>query len=279
MGQQFFGRILELQIGKAGEEGLRWRQLRVQFEVEKTAASMPNKGKIRIYNLSKEHRAFAEEQKNLVFLKAGYGDELREDSYKEIEDIFQGNIAKAISERSGADWITDLELGDGETAFQESKLDKSFSAGTAVKDMFGNLIQETGLMIGDLTGIKDEKLISPMVLSGPVRKHMDDLTARQDAEWSIQDGKIQVLPRGGVTREEYVLLSPSTGLIGVPKKKIEKGFTGIEFTSLLQGRIRPGGGIRLESDTMTGNFRCERVVHKGDNRANEYFSVVEALAI
>lgn len=67
-----FNRLVELRIGKAGEEGRLYRDLRIEFDVDKNRESNANTGKISIYNLNPSSRNLINDEGQKFELKAGY---------------------------------------------------------------------------------------------------------------------------------------------------------------------------------------------------------------
>lgn len=270
MGQELFNRKIELTIGKRGQQGFTYRDLRVGFKVSKSLDSKPNKGEIKVYNLTKDNRAKAEQSGNVIILKAGYGEQL--------ETIFTGDVARAKTELQGTDYVTTFELGDGETQYRYSRAEISFAKGTDVKDAITTVLGMVGAALGDISGLTPQKLLSPLVISGDVRKHLDSLAVRQNFEWSIQDDQYQILGKGKTTKEEAVLLSSDTGLVGIPKNRFgdKDQAKGIEFDALLNGKIKPGRKVVFASPTVQGTYRVEKVTFLGDNFDKDFYVRGEA---
>jgi hypothetical protein len=262
-----FDRRAVVTFGVRGQPGKRLEGLRVKFSIEKSDESYPNKASISIYNLNPSSRAEVEKKGLALVLSVGYG--------LELEDIFNGDIARPITVLEGPDYVTTFEVGDGEKAFQSSRVDVTYKEGTSMKDIFQGLATSLGQTIKDFSQIGPEKILNGLSLSGLSRSHLDELTAKSGLEWSIQDNALQVIKKGGSTNEQAVLLSPESGLIGIPKKKAE----GIEFSSLLMPSIRPGRKVMLQSKFISGVFRCEKVTHKGDTHENDWFTTVEAVPL
>lgn len=262
---ELFNRKAAVAFGPRGGLGRAFTDLRIQFKIEKTLESSPNKAEIRITNLSRDSRSIAEKEKQFLRLEVGYGDQL--------ESIYSGDIARAITSLEGADYVTAFETGDGEIAYQSSRIDVSFAEGTSLVDIFKKVVSSFSGAAPDLSAIKDERVNGGLTLTGLSRSHMDALTARQGLQWSIQDGQVQILPAGGNTKNQAVLLSSDSGLIGIPKKKDK----GIEGVSLLQPKIKPGGLIQIKSKNINGFFVVQKVVHAGDTHGPEWNSLFEAL--
>ncbi len=262
-----FDRRAVIIFGPRGEQGKLIEGLRVKFEIEKTLEPVPNKAVITVYNLNADSRALTERPRLFLALSVGYGNI--------IEDIFNGDISQPKSQLTGPDIITTFEVGDGEVAYQQSRVDITYTAGTSIKDAILGVARSFGQTIKDLSAVGPEKILNGLVLSGPSRQHLNQLTEKSGLEWSIQDGSIQVLKKGGVTNEEAVVLTPQTGLIGIPQKKDQ----GIELTSLLQTKLKPGRIVQVQSKFISGTFKCSRVTHKGDTHDKDWISVVEALPV
>lgn len=262
-----FDRKAVVTFGVRGQVGKRFEGLRVKFEIEKTDEAYPNKASISVYNLNPSSRAEVEKKGLALVLSVGYG--------LELEDIFNGDIARPITSLEGSDYITTFEVGDGEAAYQSSRVDVTFKEGTAMKDIFQGLATSLGQTIKDFSQVGPEKILNGLTLSGLSRTHLDELTEKNGLEWSIQDNALQIIKKGGSTNEEAVFLSSETGLVGIPKKKAE----GIEFTSLLMPKIRPGRKVFIQSKFISGLFRCGKVTHSGDNYDSKWLTTVEAVPV
>ncbi len=128
------------QIGQT----IKFNGLRTIYDVEKTIASSANKAKIEIWNLAESSRTFIEgtnEGETLkVKLDGGYVDF--------VERIFSGNIAKAKSVFSPPNWITTIEVGDGEKELRETTTDRNFPIGTPFQTIITTIAQSFGLAVG-----------------------------------------------------------------------------------------------------------------------------------
>jgi hypothetical protein len=257
-GQSYASRIYSQDPADPGAPGFR-----IGFKVEKDSSATVNKAEIRIYNLTSNSRGLAENPKNVVELFAGYG--------KEPKLIFRGNPSRVISSVGGPDSVTTFEVGDGLKSFQNSRVDVSFKQGTPVADVFQTLTNAMGLARGEQKDIPQKAFPGGLSLSGPVRDHMNYLTGKLDLEWSIQNGAVQILPKGKSTSQAAFLLSSETGLIGSPNKKDK----GLEVVSLLQPEINPGRIVEIKSKFVNGQFRVEKVSHEGDTADTAWFTRIE----
>jgi len=261
-------REYSLTIGEEGKEGRQWSELRIAFSGEHTGKRTANSLNLRIYNLSIDSRAFIKEKMKLI-LEAGYlGD---------TGVLFKGDVTTVSSHKEGAEWITDIECGDGVEALKSSTIQATIPKGatpekimSAVKGSFG------GLKIGE--GFVDSlKAITTkaqgVVLSGSSANELDSLFNGNGYSWSIQDEEIQVIQDGKATPREAVFLDADTGLVGSPKT-LEKGK--LEITSLLIHQARPGRSLDLASRDFKGAYVILKHKFSGDTHSGQWLSVMES---
>jgi hypothetical protein len=95
-------------------------------------------------------------------------------------------------------------------------------------------------------------------------------------EGSVQNGELQILPKGKPLNVLAVKLSPNTGLIGSP----ELGSKGVvKLVSLLNSEIYPGRKIQVLSESVTGFFRVEACSFIGQTSGNDWYTAIEAKAL
>lgn len=282
--QLLFIRAARTRVGVPGQEGRDFTGLRVSFSIEKSSTSNPNTSKVQIYNLSPSSRSFVEQKQQVLLLEVGYAPPGVEPF---LEGISSGDIRKVTNERNGTDWLTTFELGDGELALQEAQLNKSFEAGASLTKMIRETAQSFGKAVNNISGITEKTFKSGLMLTGSSKDNMDKLVATGGSEWSIQDDEVIVLGKRETTSEEAILISERTGLIGSPVKREE----GVEFTSLLIPRLRPGRRIKIESKAtffdsnigqsrpFTGEYRVRKAIHTGDTLEGVWETKVEAIEV
>ena len=111
---------------------------------------------------------------------------------------------------------------------------------------------------------------------------LDKVCAPTGLIWEIQNGILQVKRKGDVMSQQVFLLSPDSGLIGIPKKLTQaaendndENSKGWEVVYLLNGAIGVGDYVKLESETVTGFFRVHTVEHDGDNIEGDWLSTAQ----
>lgn len=252
---------------------LRITGLRLSFRIVKSLRPDPNTCELQIYNLSADSRKTLERRSVPVTIEAGYK------GAREV--IFKGDLRDGFSSRSGSDWITTLKAGDGETAYRTSRVNESLKPGAAIKDAVKKAVSSLkGLSVADALKRIDElthrtgqtEHTNGTVLFGQSKDVLDEYMRAHGAEWSIQDGVLQILPNGSPSEEDAIVLNPASGLIGSPSTG-DKGF--IKCVSLLQPGLRPGRKFKLEADSLPGFYRVESVSHTGDTHGQPWYSELQ----
>ncbi len=269
---RLFNRTASIKVGQPGEPGVRISDLRFEFSIEKTITAEPNALTLAIYNASGATRGKVntwDKDKGLaVELSVGYAGQ--------EEVLYRGQATKTWSERQGPDWITKIECGDGAKQIAETKVSKSFGAGASVQEVLAEVSDSLGVTLGEIKGAISEQFANGFSIDGLAKSVMDKLSARLGADWSIQDGELQVLSKLESSGASAIILSPSTGLLGSPTKTDE----GIDFESLIIPGIRPGRLVELRdvATVATGFYKVGKMNINGDTRGEPWGIAGEAVA-
>lgn len=267
-----FKRKAELFIGKRGTEGKVFKDFTIDFKVEKTSESDANRAQVSIYNLNFDNRSEFIKPELRMILKAGYD--------KNFDDIFSGDITKVSTQKQGPDFITTLECGEGEKILREAIISKSFKEGVSIKQILKEVVESFGLKLKDNKWVSNDIYNKGISLLGSSKNILDKILDKLGLEWSIQADEIQILSKNQGIEKETIKLNYQTGLIGSPSPR-EEG-KGIEFTSLLQGKLIPGRKVEIESvidPGINGMFVVKKVFHSGNTRTGEWYSKCEAVEL
>lgn len=285
----FFERAVDLRIGMAINPQVTimgpcraWRDLRVEFEVSKSTSRKANVATIKLYNPDAASVALIQ-QANMVQLFAGYAV-----AGPILPVLFTGSIAnrgvrvkkkakRSVSvERQETDLVITIEAGDAHSAFKTVRLDLSFAAGTDNNTMLFKLMALLGLGMGSgMTALPPVIYPKPTGFHGSATRALEQLCRDAGCTWSVQNGNLQLLLAGQASVARAVVLSPDTGLIGVP----EVTDNGINARSLLNADISPGSMLSLVSMSATGFYKSKVVKHRGDTHGTEWTTEVEAVPI
>jgi hypothetical protein len=275
---RLFKRRFSLTIAKPrtfftqGPEALIIRSLHCQFQVEKHLGKEPNTCTITIDNLSDQTRSLLDEKPIYVRLEAGY------DIDEEL--LFEGDLRFSESLLDSSTWVTRMEVGDGERAFRQARVNRSFTGPCRVKDAVSEVISCMGGFVTQQTleGLRGS-YSNGVSLEGPCERELTRLLSPLGKTWSIQNGLIQILGIGEVRKDQAALISQDKGMIGSPSygSPPEKGKPAtLTVKNLLYPSLLPGGLINVSSQDVSGLFKLQRVSHDGDTHGPQWETQVEA---
>lgn len=314
MSQQYLRKLSLIVADKSGK-GLELGDLRVVFEVRRGDTQTPNTCDVRVYNTSTatsnalRHRGASEFTQ--LSLKVAYQDQ-------PLAQIFWGSIKQVRQGREDQknSYIA-ITAADGDEPYNFAPVAFTLAAGStpqnAVASMLGVMAQAS---LGSPTGgsggqpitqgysptLSTNRSIRGRCYYGMTKDELRDLASGQDCTWSIQDGKLTFIPMTGYIPGPPVLITPSTGLIGMP----EQTQNGLAIRTLLNPAIKIGQTIKLDStdinelrlgiDTQSvasnltlqqgaakqnadGLYYVMRSEHFGDTRGTAWYSDLTCLAV
>jgi hypothetical protein len=269
--------------------GRRWRvtidtleitDLDIAFKVTRSLYSRAGTLELDVFNLSDDHRAQARRwraregtppnqvtRRTRVRLEAGHAEG--------TSVIFQGNVRRVDTIRENPDWITRVTAGDGEESLRSARGARSFGPDTSIRDVIRYCAEASGVGLGNLddalAGAQFDRVGSILpggaVVHGRVERQLHHLLRSVGLEWSIQDGVLQVLPRGGALARTAVLLSTDTGLIGSPEVGLNRVVTA---KAIIQPDLTPGAQVQLKSAVVAGYYRVETAEYAGETRGEPW---------
>lgn len=284
------------------DETLALSDFRVSFSIQNADVDSPNNAAIRIYNLSKDtiNKITAKNKKfKTVSLNAGY----ENGSYGVI---FYGQVKQfRFGKEDAINVYLDILAADGDTAYNQGFVNDVLKSGNKPTDVINRIAKSMDDLPVDFGNIKATQLNTPSirgkVLFGMGRVLMRNSATSLDCSWSIQNGRIQVVPNNGYLDDQIVRINSDTGLVGMPEQTDE----GIRLKCLLNSKLRIGSLIEVDNSLInqidfTGDapviynsykglqplaplaeksvyrvFVCE---HEGDTRGNQWYTNLIGLA-
>lgn len=289
-------RQISLKVGDA-DEALDLSDMRIRFAVRRGDLKTPNSADIRVYNLSEHTMQKVQKEFTRVVLQAGYAGN--------YGVIFDGTIKQVRRGReSPTDTYIDITAADGDSAYNFAVMNVTLAAGSTASDHLEQALgsmASRGITMGDRPALSESKLPRGKVFYGMTRDYLDTLGKTQDVSWSIQDGKLTLIPNNAYLPGEAVVVNSATGMIGLP----EQTQNGITVQTLLNPGIRIGKRIKIDNSSIQryryglsignqptngmvnatayvaddGFYRSIVVDHYGDTRGNEWYTSVIALAV
>ncbi|MEC5405131.1 hypothetical protein VOM14_06025 [Paraburkholderia sp. MPAMCS5] len=297
-------------VVSTGTIGLDLSELRFTFKTSNSDAQTPNTLYVRIYNLSPHTVAkigtYGRAEFSTITLQAGYGN-----SYG---IIFSGTIKQTAKGRErNVDNYLDVWAADGDSFYNFSAISVSLAAGHTPQQVVNAIVNTPsingtppvkfaqdvdGLIVGVGPGLK-RSLSRGKAIFGLPRDYLRDWADKYGYRWSIQNGEFVVVPITGYRPGEAVVLSPDTGLVGVP----EACDGGVRARALLNPKIRIGCLVRIAQGdinhitqqqfgltapntlpsatlaTVAGMYRVMTAEFTGDTRGNEWYVDLICLAV
>jgi len=226
-----------------GEKALDLSDMRFRFSVKQEDAESPGNAEIRVWNLSESTVKSIRGEYSRVVLQAGYQE-------APFGVIFDGTIKQYRIGREGTDSYLDILAADGDEAYNFAFCSRTLAAGSSAGDRIAAAIQTmstAGVTGGDVL-IPSTGGILPRgkVLFGMAKAIIRSEMPALQTTWSIQNGKVNVIPLTGYLPGEAVVLNSLSGLIGRPEQTID----GLKVRCLINPRIRIGGLIKVDNKSI-----------------------------
>ncbi len=259
----------------AQTETIAIRTMRVQFTIEKSLESEPNKAELTLTNLAPSTRDALCRKPLIVSIAAGYDGEYRH--------LFTGDLQReGETDFGNVDRDTTLHLADGDRAYRFARVSRSYKPGTSIATVLRDVASSMSLRLPRTANSAPELLTQfngGYALNGASRDELTRLLAPYGMRWSIQNGQLQILKDDDIREELQWNVNRNTGMVGSPQwapPEKSGGPAKLTIVSRIYPQLTPGGRINLQSERITGVFRVERVTHSGDSHGEEWNTTVEA---
>lgn len=281
--------------------GIDLSEMHFKFRVSAADVQSPNNAFIRVYNLAEDTVKKVIGEYDTVTLQAGY-----ENSTYGI--IFTGTIKQFKRGRENAtDSYLDILAADGDIGYNFGIVNQTISKeNNTPQNQLNIAAKAMGVDIGflgaEIGGIKPNP--RGKVAFGLARNMARNVANTVSSTWSIQDGRINVIPLTGYLPGEAVVLSSLTGVIGIPEQTDE----GIKVRCLLNPKIIVGGLVQIDNSSINqiiqqnpnaapipfnqrtgiqflaktssdGFYRVYVVEHEGDTRGQQWYSDLICLTV
>ena len=261
-GEVQYIRKCDLIISNDTGDALNLAGLTINFAIKKTDGQTPNTAAIRVYNLSDDTVKRIKKEFTRVTLQAGY-----ESNYGVI---FDGNVKQFTEGRENVvDSFLDIQAADGDESYNFAVVNATLAAGAKQRDQIQAAAKTMQQLGGTQTGYisedtDGEALPRGKVMYGMARDYIRNSAQSSGSSWSIQNGKIQVVPLTGILPGQAVVLNSQSGLIGAPEQTND----GIKFRCLLNPQLVIGGMVQInEKDIVKAKLDDQPVKLKKDGTA------------
>ena len=285
-GYDNFDRQYRLAAGPAGGAGFEVGDtsksqpvaLHVNFSLQKSDLETQNTGRVTLWNLNPSQLAVLNEKDCVVSLKAGYGSKLAL--------IFAGIVSYVSTTIDSADRKTEIEVIDNLVEIRDTYVSVSYNGTVNWKTIFDDVAAQMGVAVSYSYNAEFVDISNGFSFVGLARDIMTKGCKCCNLSWSIQNGVMQVKKPGDVMSREVYVLSPDTGLLGIPARVVitqdeatGKNTLGWDVEYFLNGAINIDDYVKLESETVTGYFRVYSLEISGDNVSGDWICKARLLEV
>lgn len=281
-----FDRQYRLAAGQAGGTGFEIGEtsktqpvpLHVNFSLQKSDLETQNTGRVTVWNLNPSQLAVLNEKDCVVSLRAGYGNQL--------PLIFAGIVSYVCTSLDSADRKTEIEVIDNLVEVRDTYVTVSYNGTVNWKTIFDDVAAQMGVAISYSYNAEFVDIANGFSFVGLARDIMTKGCKCCNLSWSLQNGVMQVKRPGDVMSKEVFVLSPDTGLLGIPARVVltQEDATatnqlGWDVEYFLNGAINIDDYVKLESETVTGFFRVYSLEISGDNISGDWICKARLLEV
>ena len=272
-----FGRQYRFAAGPKGGTGFEVGEtsktqpvpLHVNFSLQKSDLETQNTGRVTLWNLNKSQLAVLNEKDCVVSMRAGYGNR--------ISLIFAGIVSYVSTTIDSADRKTEIEVIDNLIEIRDTYVSVSYNGVVNWKTIFDDVANQMGVAISYSYNAEFVDISNGFSFIGKAKDIMSKGCKCCNLSWSLQNGVMQVKKPGDVMSKEVYLLSPDTGLLGIPSRVVitqdeatGSNTLGWDVEYLLNGAINIDDFVRVESDTVKAYFIVYSLDIEGDNVSGDW---------
>jgi hypothetical protein len=277
-----FKRVIEVVVGPKNGTGFSIKDLRIEFSIEKSDSREPNKGTVKIYNISNDTHEKVIIADNHISLKAGYEDET-------VATICFGDVLRGYRERDGLNRVTVLEIYDSRIALMSGNVSVSYAKGTSALTIAQGFLDAIGKPYKGTENIPaGAKYEHGFPFIGMATDGLKDVLNRYGLTYTVQNEMVYILKPGQPAETVGLELTPKSGLLTTPQAvsdKTDEGDVKAEpsgrwkFSTMLFPELVPGVACVVRSSTLDGTAKISKGLYHGDNWTGEFQIDIEALEL
>jgi hypothetical protein len=202
-----------------------------------------------------------------------------------LSELFRGTVTSVIDNFNDQDRKTKIQVEDGKVNVQNANTIRTYAAGTPRKTIITEVCQDLQMPLGDISGITGT-IRRGTSIYGNTMDTLKNLVKRFDAEVSIQDGYVEILPKTLRQATEVSFLSAESGLVGTVNalvkdtsstaNKSSAESSSVSFECLLDTSIKPNATVYVQDGNYDGAFKINTVISTGSTRQANWLCKVEA---
>lgn len=235
----------------------------IEFSTERTHERKSNKATVTIFNADLMLRQFLDREAELfVQIEVGYA----RPHDTGLQVLFTGDLIDVTHTHDGTSQSTQLDCGDAERRLRDTRVSFSLPTSTTTRLVMAELARQMETPLGFVSpALLDHQYLTGYAYHGYARDALSELMP-PGFMWSVQDGTLIVIEDTEGVGVPTILLTPETGLIGIPTRKTverrrrgrgqatgrrRKKKNGIAFSCFLRPDLRPGVPVVVIEDRIS----------------------------
>lgn len=250
-------RVARVSIGELELDGLR-----TSFRVRRNGAGFDGAA-LDVWGLDADTAGNLADRSTVVELVAGLEGQ--------TGVLVRGTVVPDSMTRDLYAGTTSWQLTEQGSGLRDVMLSASWSGAVRASEVLDYIAGQLLAGRAQATLPRDPTYARGYVLAGRSRVALDSLAADCGCRWSVQAGRLCLLPLSGPARPRIVEWGPDSGLLGVPEQA-DKGRVRIRV--LLAPAALPGDAYRVGGDYMAGDYIAEQVDHDGDTHGDAWETTI-----
>lgn len=183
-------------------------------------------------------------------------------------EVAQGErVRRTVSfTREGADEVLAFRISGGGTAMLGTVISHSWSS-VKTSDAVEYIRQQLGLAADVIQFGTDVEYSRGYVIAGPAANALSDLCASSGSRWSVEAGRLRVVPLTGYSRVVSDRWTSETGLLQVSGPA---GDGLVRASALLRPGLLPKDQIEIVDERYAGRVNITELVNDGDTHGDTW---------
>ena len=265
-----FGRVARLQIQPPSGSGVEIDGLRVRFRVHRIPGKQ-DAATVDVWGLGIDTYQQIGDYRTVTRIVAGYED-------GPLGDVCQGQTVRDSVRRQITDGevVTTWQVQESATYFQDVRLSAAWSGSVTSDELLSYVARQVGATPAYQAAPRTVTYARGYALPSDWRAALTSLARDAGASWSIANGRLVLVPLdGSAARVRAVVLAPDSGLLGWPQQS-DGG--NVLARSLLQPGLLPGDAVRIDGDTLPGDYVVQELQHDGASWGDDWSTTIKAKA-
>jgi hypothetical protein len=188
--------------------------------------------------------------------------------------VIPGTVDAALD---GEQFVVTWRISQAGVALRAIDVARAWSGPVTSDEVIAYLLQYTGLSRGTIEPGRTVTYTTGIALCGSALDELEQIAADTGSRLAIDNGVLHLWPVGQQRQALRVVVSSSTGLVGIPERADQGRW---QVRMLLEPSIRPGDQVRIDHPFFRGLLRAVDVEHAGDSGYQlDYYTTIVGVPV